>query len=58
VKFTLTIELGNDAMRTGNDLGRAVSDVGHKLVTGFDGIDLSDPDGNGAGGVIKSVVSP
>lgn len=37
--FTLTIELDDD-MHVANDLGRAVSGVGHTLTTRWDGIDF------------------
>jgi hypothetical protein len=31
MKFTLTIELGNDAMQTADDIGKALLGVGRKL---------------------------
>lgn len=56
--FTLTIELGNDAMQTYGDLARAISGVGHKLlistggscpVTRVDGGKIMDANGNSVG---------
>ncbi len=55
--FTLTIELGNDAMRTCGDLARAVSAVGHKILVNSggtqtplaDGGKIMDANGNSVG---------
>lgn len=54
--FTLTIELGNDAMRTKFDLCKALNAVGHRIInTGnglfvkADGAKILDANGNSVG---------
>lgn len=51
--FTLTIELGNDAMQTGFDVTRVLVEVGYKLdrhpLTKVDGGNILDANGNSVG---------
>lgn len=42
MKFTLTIELGNDLMQTSEDIGAALVRYGRKFIEGADGIDVRD----------------
>jgi hypothetical protein len=49
MKFTLTIELGNAAMLTADDVGRALIEVGHRLKDNLDiaeDMDAFDRSGN------------
>ena len=36
-RFTLTIDLGNDAMQTGDDIARALQAVAHTVSSRYDG---------------------
>lgn len=53
--LTITIETGNDAMRTEGQVGRALQTLGHKFVTGKAGLaegdsgKIMDDNGNSVG---------
>jgi hypothetical protein len=48
-KFTLSIELGNEAMQTGEDVARALREVAKKLDGGDDSGRIRDENGNTVG---------
>jgi hypothetical protein len=48
-KFTLNIELGNEAMQTGEDVARALRAVAKKLDGGADSGRVQDENGNTVG---------
>lgn len=48
-KFILEINLGNDAMRTLNDIANVLSSVRNQLVEGFKSGSIRDDNGNMVG---------